>query len=103
MIYCDYPIERGAVLYSERERCVDHPELWHVMGVYEPRGPGYPYVKIQCGTHTEEYWHHIEDLRSMYTPAGFSVDTHKKPTYILTREYGNEAYPRDHMSPEVYE
>ena len=102
LIDTDWPVESGAVLYSNRKYDVTDPELWHVIDVYEPRNGIYPYVRIQCGTHTEEYWHNIEDLRSMYTPAGWSVATHKKPTYILTREYDHKAYPKDHMTPELY-
>jgi len=90
----DVPVERGAVLYDDRDperrpccsqggRC-----LAHVRGVYEETTTGERYYDVEDGTHTTQQWVHEDDLLELYTPAGWSVATHQKPTYILTRAHG---------------
>jgi hypothetical protein len=97
----DYPIGRDAVLYANNGKQTESPKLWHVIDVYEPRSGGSAYVRLTCGTHTEYRWMHIDDVRDLFTPAGWSCKA--KPTYIMTRQHGNEAYPKDHMTPELYD
>lgn len=94
-----YPIGKGAVLY--RENTDRQTDLWHVLGVYDERNGSSTYVRLACGTHTEYDWLHIDDVREMFTPAGWSVDT--KPTYILTRSVGHKAHPKDFMRQELYQ
>jgi len=91
-------IGRGAVLYDTRDakrrpccsvggRC-----LAHVRGVYEETTTGERYYDVECGTHTTQEWVHEGDLLALYEPAGWSVRTVEKPTYILTREHGVRDY-----------
>jgi len=60
------------------------------MGVYEETSTGNVYYRVSDGTHTTEEWHHQDDLLALFEPAGWSVDTLPKPTYILTRSHGVE-------------
>jgi hypothetical protein len=96
----DQPVRADAVVYRI-EGGGDEPELWHVEDVY--RGDEFDslYVHVVDGTHTCEAWHRIEDFRDMYVPAGWQAST--KPTYVMTRQYGHAAYPRDLMASEVYD
>jgi hypothetical protein len=87
-------IGRGAVLYDDREpgrrQCCSRGGrcLAHVRGVYAETATGEVYYDVECGTHTTQQWVHEDDLLALYTPAGWSVATHHKPTHILTREHG---------------
>jgi len=98
MTLYDYPLGVGAVLYVDNGG--RGPELWEVIGVYDARASSTTYVRLQDGTHTEERWMNIHDVRRLFTPAGWQADT--KPTYTLTRLYGHRAYPEDMMNPELY-
>ena len=97
-----YPLGSGAVLYATTDEFGTEGELWHVMDVYHAEGGGGgPYVRMWDGTHTVDHWMHIDDVYDMFVPAGWCAD--KKPTYILTRKYGHEAYPKDLMTPQLYQ
>ena len=97
-----WPVADGAVVYDERERSKrDGPVMYHVIDVYEPQSGGRPYVRVSDGTHTTSEWVHIDDFRDMFSPAGWQHNG--KPTYTLTRMYGHKAYPKDMMSPELYD
>jgi hypothetical protein len=87
---------RGAVVYDERQpdrryccseggRC-----LHHVTGVFEEQWTGEVYVRVEDGTHTTLEWIHQDDFWDLFSPAGWSVSTGQKPTYILTRMHGVE-------------
>jgi len=99
----NYPIADGAVVYDERlpAQKRDAPVLYHVLDVYEPRSGGRPYVRVADGTHTTYEWIHIDDFRDMFTPAGWQHNG--KPTYTLTRMYGHKVYPKDMMTPDLYD
>jgi hypothetical protein len=97
----DYPIGKGAVLYKTTPDTDDRTELWHVLGVYDEREGNQTYVRLADGTHTEYAWRHIDDVLAMYEPAGWSC--RDKPTYILTRKYDREVYPKDFMREELYQ
>lgn len=96
----EWPVAANAVLYRVDSRVKNQPEIWHVDDVYHPENGTRPDVHIWDGTHTADEWWHLEDLWSCFEPAGWS--TTQKPTYILTRKVGHEAYPRDRMAEEVY-
>jgi len=99
---CDeWTVAADAVLYRIDENVRNHPEMWHVDDVYYPEHGTRPRVHIWDGTHTVDEWWNVEDLWACFEPAGWSAKG--KPTYILTRTIGHEAYPRDMMAPEVYE
>ena len=99
-----WPVADGAVVYDDRRARwqKDAPVIYHVLDVYEPRsGTGRPYVHLADGTHTAYEWVHIDDFRDMFTPAGWQHNG--KPTYTLTRKYGHKCYPKDMMSPDLYD
>jgi len=48
------------------------------------------YVRTEDGTHTTLEWIHQDDFWDLFSPAGWSVSTGQKPTYILTRMHGVE-------------
>jgi hypothetical protein len=90
-------VGRGAVLYDNREPhaqpCCARPGgrcLAHVTGVYEETSTGTVRFEVWDGTHTTREWIHADDLLSIFEPAGWSVPTGTKPTYLLTREHGVE-------------
>ena len=84
----------GAVLYDTREPhrrpcCSDGGRcLFHVTGVYEETSSGEVYYSIEDGTHTTREWIHGDDVLAIFEPAGWSVSTGTKPTYLLTRQHG---------------
>jgi len=96
-----WPVTANAVLYRVDRNVRNHPEMWHVDDVYHPENGVNPRIHIWDGTHTVDEWWNLEDLRDLFEPAGWSAT--QKPTYILTRDIGHEAYPRDLMSDEVYD
>jgi len=98
MTLVEYPIGRGAVLYAAHGG--RGPELWEVIGVYDARDGTDTWVRLTNGTHTEERWLTITDVRELFAPAGWQADT--KPTYTLTRLFDHRAYPKDAMHPELY-
>ncbi|RAW44074.1 hypothetical protein DQW50_16250 [Halorubrum sp. 48-1-W] len=88
-------IGRGAVLYDTRDadnrRCCGKKRdrhLAHVTGVYRETTTGTARFEVWDGTHTVREWVHGDDLLAMFEPAGFTIDTGRKPTYVLTREHG---------------
>ena len=99
MTLYDYPLGAGAVLYA------DHggrgPELWEVVDVYDARDGTDTWVRLTDGTHTEQRWLTITDVRELFTPAGWQAET--KPTYTMTRAYGHKCYPKDLMNGQMYE
>jgi DNA adenine methylase len=86
----------GAVLYDQRapsnRRCCGRGGrcLAHVRGVYEDTSTDEVYFRVSDGTHTTEQWIHEGDLLALFEPAGWSIDTGVKPTYVLTRRHGVE-------------
>lgn len=87
-------VGHGAVLYDTREperrpccsrggRC-----LAHVTVVYEDTADGDVLFEVWDGTHTTREYVLDDDLLACFAPAGWSVPTHVKPTYVLTREHG---------------
>ena len=97
----EYPIAKDAVLYTDRPGEDTGSELWHVVDVYDPQSGGTPIVRMLDGTHTTLKSMPIFDVWDMFEPAGWQC--HGKPTYIMTRKYGAEAYPKDYMSLEIYD
>jgi hypothetical protein len=88
-------IGHGAVLYDtrepERRRCCIEDRrrhLYHVVAVYEEQRSGEVRFSVMDGTHTTREYIHADDLLAAFEPAGFSIPTGVKPTYILTREHG---------------
>ena len=98
----------GAVLYDmrepERRPCCDRGGrcIAHVTGVYEETSTDEVYFQVWDGTHTTQEWVHQGDLLALYEPAGFSVSTSVKPTYMLTRRHGVEDH-HDRMTATVGE
>lgn len=84
----------GAVLYDQRapsnRRCCGRGGrcLAHVLGVYQDTSTDEVYFRVSDGTHTTEQWIHQGDLLALFEPAGWSIDTGVKPTYVLTRRHG---------------
>jgi len=95
----DCPIGAGAVLYADNGG--RGPELWEVIDVYDARDGTDTWVRLTDGTHTEQRWMTITDVRELFTPAGWQAET--KPTYTMTRVYGHKCYPKDVMHPGMYE
>jgi hypothetical protein len=85
----------GAVLYDNRD--ADHRSccgkdrkrhLYHVTGVFEETTTGSVRFRVEDGTHTTRECFHADDLLAVFEPAGWSVPTGTKPTYLLTRDHG---------------
>lgn len=90
-------VGRGAVLYDTRDAthrtCCgkNRPRhLYHVTAIYEEIETGEVRVEIQDGTHTVREMHHVDDVLAVFEPAGFTIPTGTKPTYVLTRQHGVE-------------
>ena len=69
--------------------------------VYDARDGTDTWVRLTDGTHTEERWLTITDVRELFAPAGWQAET--KPTYTMTRAYGHKCYPKDVMNGQMYE
>jgi hypothetical protein len=86
----------GAVLYDTRDAdrrpccaAVERPRhLYHVTGIREDIRSGAVTFVVEDGTHTTRETFHADDLLALFEPAGFTLPTGVKPTYILTREHG---------------
>lgn len=88
-------VGRGAVLYDTRDRhhrqCCSierDRHLAHITAVYAETTTGEVRFEVWDGTHTVREFVHGDDLLAMFEPAGFTIDTGTKPTYVLTRKHG---------------
>ena len=90
-------IGRGAVLYDTRDAahrtcCAKDLQrhLYHVTAIYEEIETGKVLIEVQDGTHTVRETIHLDDVLSLFEPAGFRIPVGTKPTYVLTRQHGVE-------------
>ena len=100
-------IGHGAVLYDTRsdDRSFGRAgsrALAHVTQIWKETESGKIRFEIWDGTHTHKEMLLGADLLAMFTPAGFRIDTSKKPTYVLTRKYGVQD-ANDPMTGAIHE
>lgn len=82
----DPDVRPGAVLYDDRVD--DERGLCHVTAVWEDMDGDQLLYEVWDGTHTSREYVLGGDLLAEFTPAGWSLPTHEKPTYFLTRVIG---------------